>query len=217
MQRRRRILFWALLLLLARAPEARCGDGFEIDFFLGASKNFNSKLEIAQAGHPTLDFHAEYDSRSFEQPLYYAVRFAWLFETSGLELQLVHHKVHLTNPPPEVANFEVSHGFNLLTLNYVLRALPLDVRFGVGLVAGHTESTVRGLSLSGGGSVFGEYAISGPALIAGAGHPFPLLSRLVMIPEVYLSAARARLPVADGEASLYNVALHVMLGAGVRF
>jgi hypothetical protein len=206
-----------LLVLLAQAPEAGCGERFEIDFFLGASKNFNSKLEITQAEQRTLDFHATYDSRSFEQPLYYTVRFSWLFETSGLELQLVHHKVHLTNPPPEIANFEVSHGFNLLTLNYVIRSLPLDVRFGVGLVAGHTESIVRNLSLSGGGSVFGEYAITGPAFIAGAGHPFPILSRLVMIPEVYLSAARARLPVADGEASLFNVALHVMLGVGVRF
>jgi hypothetical protein len=218
MQPRFLIPVLSVFFLAAHHDVARCWSRFELDLFVGTSKNFNAQLEVTQAGEPTLDFAASYESRSFEYPLYYAIRLAWQRETFGVELQLVHHKLYLSDPPAEIQQFEISHGLNLVTANFVVRSLSVDLRFGLGVVIAHPETIVRGLVGPKEGGVFNsEYHLTGPTFIAGAGHAFALVSRVFVIPEVFLSAARARVPVARGEAALFNVAFHAMVGVGIRF
>jgi hypothetical protein len=205
--------------ILTAGPSPAVGDErLEVAGFLGASTSFGNGVDLSQAGHPTIHASGTYASRSFEFPLYYAVRFSWLRDALHVELQLVHHKLLLIDPPAEVQQFEISHGFNLLTVNYVSHALPVDLRLGVGVVLAHPESIVRGQVGPEGGGVFGSgYHLTGPAFVLGSGRAFSVAPRLVLLPEVFLSAARARVSVAGGEASLFDVALHGLLGVGFRF
>lgn len=197
---------------------ARGSNGFEITAALGAAFNFDSRLEIAQTGQPQLDIAASYETRAFEFPLYYALRLAWGRDHHRIELQLVHHKVHLVGAPPEIQQFEISHGFNLLSANYASRAWPIVLRAGLGLVVAHPESVVRGLAWERSGGVFDSgYQVTGPAFVAGAGYGWDLGRRWSVVPEVFLSVARARVQVADGSASLVNVALHGLLGLRFAF
>lgn len=220
-QLRRQHLVAALLVgvILGAAPTPASGEArFEVAGFLGASTSFGSGVDVSQSGYPSFQTRGTYESRSLEFPLYYAVRFSWMRNVFSVELQLVHHKLHLVDAPPEVQQFEISHGFNLLTVNYVSHSLPVDVRLGVGGVLAHPESVVRGQVWPQDGGVFGSgYHLTGPAFVLGSGRAFSMTPHFVVVPEVFLSAARARVPVADGEAALFDVALHGTLGVGFRF
>ncbi len=198
-------------LALAHPALGRCQDRFALALFLGASESLDSRFEVSQSGQATLDFTGDLESRPFHQPLYWTARFSWTRSRSALELQFVHQKLHLVDAPPEIQAFEISHGFNLLTANYVRRLSSIDVRFGGGIVVAHPESTVRGFTWSDG------YVLTGPTFIAGAGRALRVWERFSVVPEGFVSVSRAHVPVAEGEASFWDVAFHVLLGGQVSF
>jgi len=203
--------------LLHAGPVA--ADGKAIELFLGAAHSFDTQLTISQADEPDLELSACYATHAFEFPLYYSLRFGLGTGDSGAwELQLTHHKIHLENPPPEVERFEITHGFNLLTLNRSFARLPVTLRIGAGVVVAHPESVVRGRGFANEGGLLGAgYHLTGPALLVGASRRFSLSSRVFLVLEGQLTAARAKVPVADGEASAPNLAVHGLFGLGFSF
>ena len=189
------------------------------EFMLGDAWNFNTKLSISQTGYPAIDLTAEYETRPFEKPLYWAFRFGFNREERGAwELQFIHHKIHLTNTTDEVEHFEITHGFNLFTVNRSFEDLPVTLRVGLGIVFAHPESTIRGLSWYDQDGVFGSgYHLTGPAVMGGIGKSFRLSSRFFFGLEAQVIAAWAKVPIAEGEAKAPNVAIHGMAGLGYRF
>jgi len=184
-----------------------------VEGFLGAAVNFDTPLSIQQDNHPTLDFSAHYETRPFQGPLYYALRFSYKRISSTWELQFIHHKLHLSNPTKEIQSFEITHGFNIFSLNRSFPSRFLAWRIGFGLVLAHAESKVRGRAYSGhGGLLDTGYHLTGPALIGGTGKEFPISAHFRLLTEIQLIAARARIPVADGTARAPNIALHILLG-----
>lgn len=188
-----------------------------IELFFGTAANLRTPLSVRQEGQPDIEFRARYDTRPLTSPLYYAIRFA--FESGGgaWELQLVHHKLHLSNPPEEIQHFEISHGYNVITLNRAFAAGGEKFRVGAGMVLAHTESTVRGVEDRAGGVLGTGYRLTGPSLLVGVAKEFAVATDIYIGAEVQLIAARARVPVAEGTATVPNVALHFLLGAGYRF
>ncbi len=202
------------LILLAVSPTYGHAADFSVEFFFGGALNAPTNLKIEQEGENTLDFRADWDTRSFVQPLYWAVRLALtgpVKEDFGLELQLVHHKIYLENLPPEVQQFEISHGFNILTMNVGCYSLPVAIRAGAGVVIAHTDAVIRGLRSDTG------YEITGPAFIAGAGRRMQMWRGLFASFDLQFSAARARVSVPEGKAYTSNYALHFMAGLGYVF
>lgn len=192
-------------LLLALASTAHAG-GWDVALLAGTAASLPSRLEIEQDGSPAIALRARYESRAFEPPLYYVVRAGRRLERGAWELQLVHHKLHLRNPPPEVAHFEASHGYNLVTLGRSWRRGPLTWRVMGGAVVPHTESTVRGRSLHSG------YRLGGPTLGGGAGVTPTLGPRLRALAEISVFAAHARMPIAGGRALGAHASLHAAIG-----
>jgi hypothetical protein len=190
---------------------------FEI--FLGGAANLDTTLKVEQEGYPNLDLTASYDTRPFDTPLYWAIRFGFNRRDRGAwELQLVHHKIYLSNPPEEIQNFEITHGFNVLTVNRSFENLPITLRVGVGLVLAHPDTIVRGQHRSEEGGLFDTgYHLTGPALLAGVGKDLRISSRFFVAIEAQLTASSAEVPIADGDAQAPNVALHGLLGVGYRF
>jgi hypothetical protein len=170
---------------------------------------------VRQVGHPDLERRARWESRAFEPPLYYVVRILRGDAGGGWAVDLTHHKLTLADPPPEVARFEVSHGYNLLLLSRHADRERLRFGLGAGLVVAHPENEVRGAKLDESGGLWGSgYHLTGPALGALASWKPVRWERAWAVVETRVVAANASVPVAGGHARVPNVSLHLTLGAG---
>jgi hypothetical protein len=212
-----RLTLPALVATLLCAAPSVCHGSHSIELLLGTAVNFRTPLAVRQEGQPEIELGARYSTRPLTTPLYYAVRFSSEDEGTAWELQFIHHKLHLSNPPPEIQHFEITHGFNLFTVNRAFDTRWAEFRVGVGLVLAHTESTVRGLGGPGGGILDTGYRLTGPCLVTGVGKELALSTDVYVSGEVQLIGAWARVPVAKGSATAPNVALHFLLGVGYRF
>jgi hypothetical protein len=217
----KRLIMLALLLaasLMSCSRDVYCQGLTSIEILSGTAYNFQTPLVISQEGQPDIDLHARYDTKPLKMPFYYCIRAGLKWGSAPWEVQFIHHKLYLHNKPDYVQKFEITHGFNILTLNRVFETGVADLRIGAGLVAAHAESRVRNLSYSGeGGPFYTGYRVTGPAFISGVGKHIPLSSRFFISTEVQLTAAWARVPVAQGNAAAPNVALHGLVGTGYRF
>ena len=193
-------------------------DGWTFQTSVGAVSNFETPLKIRQSGFEEIEVDADYESRPFESPLYYSLRAGRWTGRTGWELELIHQKVFLMNRPPEVQRFDISHGYNLVTVNRGWDLRGWLLRLGAGVVIAHPENTVRGRDLdSGDTNLSGGYHFAGPALQAGVERRVGFGARWFLGVEGKLSAARAEVPVAGGEAEVPNVAGHLLLGLGYRW
>lgn len=208
----------SLLLLLSLAPPLHAEEGWVFQTSVGALTNFETPLTIRQSGFEEIEVDAEYETRPFESPLYYSLRAGRWTGRTGWELELIHQKVFLKNRPPEVQRFDISHGYNLVTVNRGWDLRGCLLRLGAGAVIAHPENTVRGRDLdSDETNLSGGYHLAGPAVQVGLERRIGLGERWFLGAEGKLSAARAEVPVADGEAEAPNVAGHLLLGIGYRW
>jgi len=207
------------VLLLAAAGSAGAGEP-TVTIFFGAPYNFDSSLAITQKGQPDIDHTASFASRPFELPLYWMVRtgFDSARDDGAWEIQLMHHKLFLDNPTPEVEHFQITHGCNILAIDRSFTSLPVDLRIGAGLILAHTESKVRGLpSPSAGGIADTGYELAGPTLLAGVGKQLELGARFSLAVEAQLTASWVRVRVAEGRARMTSVSAHGLIGLGYQF
>jgi hypothetical protein len=183
-----------------------------IQAFGGAPLNTPTTLKISQAGFPDLEHEASWTTKPLDQPFYWALRIRWQQETTGWELQLLHHKLHLRNVNADIEHFEVTHGYNTLTAHHVWRLGRWHVRLGAGVVLPHAESTIRGRYAG-----TGPYRVRGPAALAGVGWEQPLGRHVLATAEAQGVAAVATTDVAGGRARVRAVGLHLLVGIGVAF
>jgi hypothetical protein len=211
------ILFFGVVLLLVFSCPISAENRFSLELFLGGALNLRTPLTIEQEGYETIEFDARYESKAFEPPLYYTIRFTYLRSEGGWEFQFIHHKIYLENTTDEVQYFEVTHGYNIFTINYSYRSLPADLRAGAGIILARPEAVVRGRTEMDDGIGGSGYHLTGPALVIGAGKAFPFASSFSFAFDMQITLARAVFPIPGGEASAPNVALHLMLGIGYSF
>ncbi len=201
-------------MLVAPLP-LKAQTGWAVEVAGGFALNLRSPLTIRQAGQPDISLNARYESRSFTSPLYYALRVGRWSGGRAWEVELIHHKLYLRNRPETVQQFEVSHGFNLITIN---RALPLGRavwRPGLGITLSHPESTIRGRTFDTSRGLLGwGYHVSGPVAQLAVARRFGVAGGLFVSAEGKVTAAYARVPVQDGRATFTNVAFHGLLGLG---
>jgi hypothetical protein len=211
-----RTILLALVLLLPALP-ALAEDGWVVQGSFGAVANLETSLEIRQKGFETIKLDADYETRPFESPQYYSLRAGWWHGRSGWEIELIHQKIFLQDPPPEIQSFSISHGYNYLTLNRAWEARGLIWRVGAGAIIAHPENEVRGRVLDPDDTnLSGGYHLTGPSLQAGVEKRFALGERWFAGLEAKATVARAVVPVAGGEAEAPNAALHALLGLGYR-
>jgi hypothetical protein len=199
--------FTAVLFLIPSS--SRGEDRFRAQLFGGTSWSFPSTLTVEQSGLEDLSFHAHWETRPFDDAPYYAARVALWSARTGWELQLLHHKTYLTNEPPEVEYFEVSHGWNLVTIQRASRGRVLEWRIGAGAVVAHTEGRIRGRDVD-----TGEYQLSGAGVLVGAGKTFAIARHFFATAEGQLTFAWANIPIQTGRARTANVAFHALVGLG---
>lgn len=211
-----RALVLTLLVAGLAAPAARGETGWVVQASLGGALNLRAPIIIRQEGSPDLEFSTVLASRSTEFPLYYAVRVARWRDDRAWMVELRHHKLHLEDPPPEVEEFAISHGYNLVTVGRLGRAHGLVLGVAAGVVIAHPENVVRGRPLEGGGNFGNGYHLAGPTGGVHAAREIPLRGSWALSVEASATASWARVPVAGGNADVPNFALHGTIGVSRR-
>jgi hypothetical protein len=206
----------ALLALVAAVPRAKSTNPrWGLEAHLGSAWSAPLPVVVRQRGAPDLRFSARRESRSSETPLYYVVRARRDDPRGAWTIELVHHKVHLVAPHPEVESFGVSHGYNLVLLGRTTRFRGWHAGAAAGLVVAHPENTVRGRRLDERrGLLRAGYVVAGPAASATAGFSQPLALGFDLVTEARVTLAWARVPVAGGSADVPDAALHLAVGLG---
>lgn len=214
----RRCIQMALILtaFIVMTLPAGAHAAWTFEAFLGSAWSFPSPLSIHQYGEERIYLTARYQTRPLAGSPYYAWRVAKWRNDGAWEFELVHHKLYLANNPPEVQHFEISHGYNLITINRAWVRRNLIWRCGVGVVATHPETTIREKKLPWGNGLNGFY-ISGPTVQLVIGRKFPLRGGLFAAVEGKWTASYATIPVRDGNAYVPNMALHWLIGLGYDF
>jgi hypothetical protein len=204
-----------LLLGLAGWP-ATAWAQLELQAFLGSSVSAPSPLSITQEGRPDLEFTAHWATRPFLDTWYYAGRIGLWKGNRGWLLDFTHHKIYLTNAPPEIQRFRITNGMNLFTLSRGFRRGQLTYAVGGGPVITFPKTRVRDERLEAGRGFLGGYFLSGANLMGSVTRRFPLMSGLFLSLDGRVSASYVRVPVARGHASVPNFALHVHAGVGYQ-
>ncbi len=214
--RLRGVLVLLPLLLLAAAPPGAAAADWTFEFFVGVPFGFPSTLTIRQSGQPDIAARAHYESRPLRTPLYYGWRVGRWDGDRAWELEFVHDKLYLADPPAGVGEFAISHGYNLVTVNRAWEHGGLVRRAGAGVVVAHPESTVRGKRLPENGGLLGwGYYLAGPTVQAAVEKRIRLRGDVFLPVEGKATASFARVPVADGSADVPHAALHGLAGLGI--
>lgn len=205
-----------ILVALATPCDAFAVERWVLQVFGGAPFNFNLPLTIHQSGHPDLKATGNYESRPFEVPYYYAWRVGAWNGNRGWELELVHNKLYLKDKPPEIQEFAVSHGYNLLTVNRAWDEKGFVFRAGLGVVITHPETTVRGLTDPQDGGIYDGYHLSGPTVQGAVEKRFHVFRWFIVSLEAKVTATYAWIPVEGGHADVPDVAVHGLFGLGAE-
>jgi hypothetical protein len=205
-----------LALLLAGGSGAAGAQGLTAEVFGGTAWSLPLPLRIRQPGAAPVSLTARYRTRPWSGSPYYAYRLGY----RQWSAELVHHKLYLHNPTPDLEHFEVSHGYNLALVSRAisLGEAPALFRVGLGLVVGHPEGRLRGKAINPVRSLLGRgYHISGLCLQAAVGPRLGIAEHWFFRPEAKVTAAWAQMPLAGGGwVRVPNIALHTLLGFGYR-
>lgn len=206
------------ILIAALAVTAEAEETWTVELFTGSAYNLTTPLTIRQSGYEDIKLNARYDEKPFEGSPYYAWRVSRWVNDRAWELELVHHKIYLSNKPDEVQHFEISHGYNLLTINRAWKADGFVYHLGAGVVITHPESTIRGRTSPADEGILNEgFYLSGATAQAAAGKRFYISKKLFAAIEGKLTASYARAPVKGGDADVPNAAIHGLFGLGYDF
>lgn len=108
-----------------------------IDISLGDAFNFEQKIKVNDNS-----FQVAPQTKGFKNPQYYSIR----LRKDKLEFELIHHKLYIEDNLPDYINhFELTDGYNLLTLNYISPIKKtLSYRVGLGIPIVHPDITIQG-------------------------------------------------------------------------
>lgn len=189
----------------------------------GFPLNINHPINIKQKGYEDLNFTADFNSEPFKQPFFYVYRFCKWKNDKAWELEMMHQKLYLSNPPKEVQYFSITHGFNLITINrsyrfQLLKKHAFIFKFGTGIVLAHSENKIRKKEFDQQQSFFKlGYYVTGPVLNIALAKRFQLTNRFYFNLETKFNSSYADVPIVNGKATLWHSAVSFIGGLGYSF
>ncbi len=189
-------------------------DTVSLEVYFGSAYNLNMPFEINRDNGYSKSFTGEFDTKAFEEAPYYGVRIGTWEGGKAWEVELIHHKVHLTNTPDEMFFFNVSHGYNLLTINRAIDKGDYILRYGAGLVLSHPEVSWKDMEHVSHDGNFMHFQISGPTVGISAAKRFYVTETMYANVEGKFTASYAKVDFDGGDATVPNVAIHFTVGFG---
>lgn len=219
--RRSLVASLSILLSYCWAGEANA-QTFTFEALGGSAYNLPTPLTVRQTGYPDLRFSAHYDTKPFGPYYpYYSWR-ASLWNDAhdqAWEVTQVHHRLFLSNNPPEIQFFAIHFGYNFYMVGHAWNRGGFIYHVDGGILICSPDNTVRGLKLEtqGTGILDSGYTLAGGGGEAAVSRQFPLSRRVFVVADAALLMGRARVPVANGSATVPNVGVHGKAGIGVNF
>jgi hypothetical protein len=219
----RRGTSWLLAFALwCDAAASASAQRFSFELFGGSAYNVPTPLTIAQTGFPDITHTARYDTKPLgpHYPYYSWRAMLWNDEgTAAWEATQVHHRLFLSNNPPDVQVFEIHFGYNFYMFGRAWKRGDFVYHLDGGVLICNPTNTVRGRELNtrDQGLFDAGYYLSGVGGQFGVSRSVELLPRLDLVGNAALMIGRARVPVVDGNATVPNVGLHGQIGLAVRF
>jgi hypothetical protein len=217
-----RVVRWSLLAVTASLvwPVAARAQTVSFELMTGSAYNVPTPLTIRQDGFPDLNLSAHYRTRPFGPfAPYYSWRVRLMVKHQPWELQLVHHRLFLSNTTPEVQRFDVHYGYNYVLLGRAWATHGFLIHASAGVIVPNPESIVRGKELNTRqpGALRVSYSISGVGGGLSVSRNLVLSRHWFLLGETGALFGRATVPVVDGKATVPNVSLHARVGIGVVF
>ncbi|MCB0429487.1 MAG: hypothetical protein H6585_02575 [Flavobacteriales bacterium] len=212
-----RSLLCVVMMVLTLPATAQRNWTFELHG--GVVGNMRLPLVIRQAGYPVIRIpKAHFVSEPLVDPFYWDWRFSRWFNNQGIEFEAIHHKLYLVNKPPEVQRFGISHGYNMVMVNYLKKWKGFYYRIGAGKILLHPENTIRNRAFpEGPGFDIRGYYLRGWVINGGLARKVPITPWLYGSFEAKVTASAADVPIVEGLARIYNVAFQGIFGVGVYF
>jgi hypothetical protein len=189
-----------------------------IEAFSGTAWSLPTPLHIHQAGAPDIDLRAHYSTRPTEDTPYFGGRLVLWRNGAGWTFELIHHKLYLQDPPPEIQYFKITYGVNMVTLGRAWRRGAWGYSGALGAVVTHAANSIRGRKYTGtGGPLNKGYTFTGVTAHLGLQYRVRIVGGVSLVMESVLSASYMEVKVAGGGANVPNVALHLHAGVGYSF
>lgn len=219
-----------MLVFGAASVEASQGYRHAIDFQLGSANNLPAALHFSQGSYQK-SLTADYSTRAFGPGAapYYNLRYRNTWESlkwggrSGYwwSIELLHHKIWLDNRPPEVDEFRMTFGYNLIPFSIGLDILPwLATYAGIGPVLVHPVSTINGRTLSNEPTLWPtgkRYSLVGLGYQLGVEAKYPLWQGIFVNGDLRFSNSYSVVPIEGGHAKVNQVSLHWHGGLGYQW
>jgi hypothetical protein len=193
---------------------------WDLQVFTGDSVDAPTPLTIHQNGQPDIHVGAAdyYTSPWAQYAPYYAWRVGRWNGDDAWEFEHIHNKMFLSNLPPDVQQFQLTHGYNYVLFNRAHKAWGFIWRVGAGAIVTHPEIIVRGQSLSqDSGGIGGGYFLCGVGAQAAVEKRFYLNDHFYGSLEAKVTAGYADVPIVNGDAQVPALTLHGLFGIGAEF
>ena len=210
----------AFVLVLFGTPRPLRAQVFSFEVMGGSAYNLPTPLTVRQSGYPDIYLWADYDTKPFgPYTPYYVWRASLWDKDEAWEFEQVHHRIFLTNPPPEIQDFSVHFGYNYFFLGHAWKKADFILHLGVGPVISNPQNMVRGQRLHTAGTGWFDqgYDLSGVGFQGAVSRDFYYAKNGFVLLEVALIGGWAQVPVVNGSADVPNLAFHGHIGTGVSF
>jgi len=208
-----------LLLALLSSPLPLGAQGVSLEIMTGSSLNFPTGLVVRQQGFPDLDLTAHYDTDPFGPGTpYYAFRALFWEGEEAWEVGMLHQRLFLKDPPPEIQYFAIHYGYNFFLFGRAFRMGDFRLHLDLGPILTSPDNTVRDMAYTTTGGLLGSgYHLSGFGITVGLSRNFPLSSRTFFLLDSTLASGWTwGVPIVNGSADVPNLSLHGRLGFGVN-
>ncbi|VAX23363.1 hypothetical protein MNBD_NITROSPINAE02-1007 [hydrothermal vent metagenome] len=213
-----KLFFCGLLFSFFAPAQALAEKTVSFEAYSGFAYNAPTQLTVTEKGKEDVTLMADWETESFQDALYYGLRVGLWEGKKGWEIEFMHHKIKLTNAPEEIDSLEISHGYNLLTVN---RAWELEVGYvhlGLGFVFTHPDLRLRGKERDHGkNGVIPSLNIAGPTMQASIGRRYKMSDTVYGFLEGKITTTYATIEYDDGEIQAPNIALHLVFGLGFDY
>jgi len=215
---RRFVASMILLLFLTSGAIAQKYGQITFKANTGVVYSVPSKITFRQTGQPDISFRGRYRAESLVLPIYWDYSLEYSKNGKSYGIRTTHHKVILDNPQQDVQRFEMTHGFNMVNAYFSWEWKKYRWSVGAGVTAAHPESTVRGIPYEvpgGEGALNSSYILVGPNLIGSINRRFYFGQTFFWRFEGKISWSYFDVPIYEGRANGYNLALHFITGFGI--
>ena len=183
---------------------------------MGTALNAPSPLVVHQDGFPDIRFTADYSTRPLTASPYYQVQIGlWNKEgKSAWVIGFLHHKIYLDNPPPEIQLFEITYGYNTLYGGRAWRKKNWVLSAGAGVIVANPLTIVRHQEEDRRGG-FLAFGWAGGTIYGSVQRRLNVSKSVFFGFETKVTASMAWIKVANGNANVPNLALHLLGSFGV--